>query len=284
MPSLDIVIPVKNRAIADCITSLRQLGDRAQTLWICDGGSTDPDTVATLTQWTSTAAIKVLHCPMQAFNKAILLNAGIAQSQADLILVSDADILWNAEAIAALLSTLDRHPHAICHIADVVETKPTSVALTRQRYGYRITQTGGKYQVTLQVVSSRLRQRPGCGLVCARRTTLRQLGGYKACFQGWGWEDQDLLMRAQLMDIPVLAAGQVVHQSHPEALRNQFYRGLAPTLTRDRNITTCLRSLQQGHLWGDLSPRPRTSQPVPKIQVQWPHQCRQSLNESWMSL
>lgn len=284
MPSLDVVIPVKNRAIADCIASLRQLGDRVQTLWLCDGGSTAPDTVTTLAQLASSATIKILHRPMQAFNKAVLLNAGIVQSPADLILVSDADILWNAEAIAALRSTLDRHPQAICHIADVVETRPTNVALTRQRYGYRITQTGGTYQVTLQVVSSRLPQRPGCGLVCARRTTLLKLRGYKACFQGWGWEDQDLLMRAQLMDIPVLAAGQVVHQSHPEALRNQFYGGLAPTLTRDRNITTCLRSLQQGHLWGDLSPRSSTPQPVPKIQVQWPHQCCQFPQGSWTFL
>lgn len=284
MSSLDVVIPVKNRPLADCIASLRHMGDRINTLIICDGASTTPDTRATLAQLASTTAINIVRCPMQAFNKARLLNYGIAHSQADVILVSDADILWNAAAIASLRHVIARQAQAICHIAHVVETIPTSDALTRQRYGCRVTKAGGRYQVTLHGIRPSWQQRPGCGLVCARRTTLLQLGGYKECFQGWGWEDQDLLIRAQLLDIPVLAAGTVVHQSHPEALRNQFHGGLAATVTRDRNIVIGLTSLQQGHIWGDLSPTPRSRQTVPEIQVQWPHPCRHAANRPWTSL
>ncbi|MGD1930653.1 MAG: glycosyltransferase family 2 protein [Leptolyngbyaceae cyanobacterium] len=274
MPSLDVVIPVKNRCLSGCVDSLRQLGDRLQTILICDGASTHPETVVTLSHLAAVKGIKILQQPLPGFNKATLLNYGIAQSQADMILLSDADILWNGAAVDALLATLASTPQAVCHIADVDETAPTTMALTRRRYRYTVTKSERGYQVTLQEAPANLPQRPGCGLVCAHRQTLLKLGGYKECFYGWGWEDQDLLMRARLMDLPVLAAGQVVHQSHAEALRNQFHAGLAPTTTRDQNIITCLEALQKGQIWGSLAPQLRLPEPRPQIQVHLPPPCR----------
>ena len=274
MPSLDVVIPVKNRCLSGCVDSLRQLGDRLQTILICDGASTHPETVVTLSHLAAVKGIKILRQPLPGFNKATLLNSGIAQSQADIILLSDADILWNGAAVDALLATLASTPQAVCHIADVDETAPTTMALTRRRYRYTVTKSERGYQVTLQEVPANWSQRPGCGLICAHRQTLLKLGGYKECFYGWGWEDQDLLMRARLMDLPVLAAGHVVHQSHAEALRNQFHDGLAPTTTRDQNIITCLATLQKGQIWGNLAPQPRLPEQRPQIQVNFPPHCR----------
>ena len=87
MPSLDVVIPVKNRCLSGCVDSLRQLGDRLQTILICDGASTHPETVVTLSHLAAVKGIKILQQPLPGFNKATLLNYGIAQSQADMILL-----------------------------------------------------------------------------------------------------------------------------------------------------------------------------------------------------
>jgi glycosyltransferase involved in cell wall biosynthesis len=277
MPTLDIVIPVKDRPLAACVESLQaslgEWGDCTYRILICDGGSTQPEVVATLAALATEDTIDILPRPRPGFNKAVLLNQGLRQTHADLVLISDADILWNATTLAALCHTLGSQPLALCHIAHVAETAPQTAALSRQRYRYSLKKSGSDYTLTLQTAPPNPHQRPGCGLVCAYRNTWFQLGGYKECFQGWGWEDQDLLIRAGLIDRPILAVGSVLHQSHPDEVRNQFHGGLAPFITRDRNLRTCLQSLQTGDLSGDLSnPAPsgpnRSPQQPSKIKVE----------------
>lgn len=244
VPTLDIIIPVKDRLVAACIASLQDSRDRIHQILICDGGSTQLAAPSPF--------VRVESYPMARFNKAVLLNQGILRSQADLLLISDADIIWNTDTLAILIQTLHEHPNGLCHIAHVAETNAQSQALRRQRYGYTLQRQGQEWWITVQLTDATSTLRPGCGLVCAYRQTFLKLGGYKECFQGWGWEDQDLLMRAGLMEIPILSVGKVLHQSHGDTIRNQFYDGWDPVESRDRNILTCLRSLEQGHLLGDL--------------------------------
>lgn len=275
MRALDVIIPVKNRAIAPCLQSLRrslmdwELG--TYQLLICDGGSTQPDVVAILESWSAAASVTVWSRPDPGFNKAALINWGLRHSEAETILVSDADILWTSPAIAALLSALAETPTALCPIAQVQETDPQASALARPRYGYHVYPSPQGMTVGVERVDpteGRPRDRPGCGLVAARRQTWWQLGGYKEQFQGWGWEDQDLLMRAELLGIPLRAVGCVTHQSHPDALRNRFHGDQLPQHTRDRNLQRCLEGLRRGELWGDLTRGPHP--PPPTIQVEWP--------------
>ena len=112
----------------------------------------------------------------------------------------------------------------------------------------------GKGIATVNIVQAVAgdRDRPGCGLLCTRKQTLLSLGGYKESFTGWGWEDQDLLIRATLFGIKICAAGNVIHLSHSDAARNQHHQHLPPTQTRDLNITSCFQSLQKGDIFGDL--------------------------------
>ncbi len=279
--SLDIIIPVKNRDLGPCVASLGaalarlDLGNLPTSkltprILICDGGSTDSKPVEVLAALSTAGEIILLSAPQTRFNKAALLNLGIRQSQAEVLLLSDADILWNAEAIAALLMTLADHPTALCHVAHVTETDDHAIALSRPRYGYTLHTTAQGATLTLDWVTTTPTRRPGCGLLCARRETLLQLGGYKECFQGWGWEDQDLLIRAELLGYACLAAGTVQHQSHPDTQRNQDYQGVAPSITRDRNLLACLRSLQAGHLYGDLTHAEQTQIPPPSLHLQLP--------------
>ncbi|MEB3290741.1 MAG: glycosyltransferase [Leptolyngbya sp.] len=255
---LAIIIPLKDRPVAPCIESLRQgmaaWAPGTYHLWICDGGSTQPEVVATLTRVARGDGVTVLSRPDPGFNKAALMNEGLRHAQGETVLVSDADILWNEAALNALLATLAETPSALCHIAQVNETTPQTPALSRPRYGYGIERTAQGITVRVEPVPLRPDHRPGCGLVAARWETWHTLGGYKEQFQGWGWEDQDLLIRAEVLGLPLRAAGCVIHQSHHDTWRNRFHGHQPPQKTRDFNLRRCLESLKQGELRGDLWP------------------------------
>ncbi len=278
-PMLDIIIPLKDRPVAACVESLRRsLANWAPGtyhLWMCDGGSTQPEVVDTLAHLAHGDGVTVLSRPDSGFNKAALINEGLHHAEAETVLVSDADILWNAAALESVLTALTETPTALCHIAQVNETEPQTSALSRPRYGYRLQCSDQKITVVVEQVAPRPDHRPGCGLVAARRETWQNLGGYKEQFQGWGWEDQDLLMRAELLGIPLRSAGCVLHQSHTDALRNPFHGQQSPQTTRDRNLLRCLAGLQRGDLWGDLvspgdSIQTTRSAIQPAIEVNWP--------------
>lgn len=269
-PMLTIIIPLKDRLVTACVESLRQsLADwepGTYHLWLCDGGSTQPDVADTLAHLAQGDDVTVLSYPDSGFNKAALINQGLRHALGETVLVTDADIVWNAAALNALLTTLAETPTALCYVAQVNETTPQTPALSRPRYGYRVERTDQGVTVKIEPVTLRTDHRPGCGLVAARRETWQKLGGYKEPFQGWGWEDQDLLIRAELLGIPLRAAGSVLHQSHADDLRNRFHGHQPPQITRDLNLRRCLASLQQGELWGSLGPPSATTAP-PMVRI-----------------
>jgi len=211
-----------------------------------------------------------LQFPRPGFNKSYLINQGILQTTSEYLLVSDADIFWNAGAINALLQEVSTQNETICSINEVQESNPASVSLRRERYTYQITLGAGAAKVEILPVSPANTQlRPGCGLICARKTTLLKLGGYQECFHGWGWEDQDLLIRARLLGVQIQVVGRVIHISHRDEQRNQHFHHLPPSETRNRNIMICLNQLANGKLLGDLllEEVPQTQHRIIQIQI-----------------
>ncbi|KJH73376.1 glycosyltransferase family 2 protein [Aliterella atlantica] len=250
MAQLEAIIPVKDRGeLQQCVESL--LAAIAITkITICDGGSSDLECLNYLHEIAKNDRICVLRLQQEGFNKSKLLNYAIACSSNELLLISDADIIWNQAALNVVTSTVN--VSTICCVAEVEESQPSTVALTRDRYTYNISIDSDRALVEIIPWSQVEQFRPGCGLICASRNTLISLGGYKEIFTGWGWEDQDLLMRAKLLGIKVEVAGKVIHLSHSDAIRNRYCNNLEPSQTRNDNIITCLKSLSQGILSGDL--------------------------------
>lgn len=252
MNSIDVIIAVKDRAeIALCVQSLLPVQNLARII-ICDGGSSDLEAQKALQTLEQYSRVCIFRCPIAGFNKAFLLNQGILKAASTYVLISDADILWNAVAVEALSNLVQSQTETIYYIQNVQESIANSIALQRDRYTYQIRHHAEIDVVEILPVQPQIHDRPGCGLICARRETLLKLGGYKECFQGWGWEDQDLLIRANLLGIQVGEVGEVTHLSHTDEKRNRYCNNLKPSQTRDRNIVACLHSLAQGKLWGDL--------------------------------
>lgn len=250
--AIDVIIALKDRAeVEKCVRSLLQVQTVAKVI-ICDGGSSDRYMIAILQALEQYERICIARFPDSGFNKARLLNQGILQATSEYILISDADILWNTSAIEAMLGCVMARSNILCHIQQVQESDSNSIALQRDRYTYQIHQNTTTAFVEVVPGKQQADYRPGCGLICARRNTLLKLGGFKELFQGWGWEDQDLLIRAELLGIQVSINGEVTHLSHTDEKRNRYHDHLQPQQTRDRNIVTCLKALADGNLLGDL--------------------------------
>jgi GT2 family glycosyltransferase len=178
---------------------------------------------------------------MPGFNKAWLLNQGLQGAIADWILISDADILWNSDAIQELIDCVMSQPSAICSVQQVEESDPGAIALRRNRYTYQ----SSKDYLEILPVAEKSFHRPGCGLVCAAKSTFLKLGGYRETFQGWGWEDQDLLIRATLEQIPIYSQAKVIHISHSDVERNQHFNFRSVEESRDRNIMNSVTELAE---------------------------------------
>lgn len=185
------------------------------------------------------------------FQKSYYLNRGIKESLGQIILVSDADIIWSLNTIKALHNIVNSDINNIAHIADVQESEAHNYALKRPRFIPIIDKIKPKY-FSIKIISDQLySQRPGCGLICIHRQSLLNLGGYNEHLQGWGWEDQDLLIRAQILGYKIVRIAQVIHLSHGDNLRNQS--GQNPLNTRNQNIITSCQMLSQGIIKGSLN-------------------------------
>lgn len=258
--TLEILIPHKDRpSLLACVQSLLAAIESSSILTglkiiVGDGGSQQPEALAGLETVQHFAPVTVRPLPHSGFNKSWLLNQLLQGAQADWVLISDADIIWNSAALdqlhQALLST---GGNGIASVQSVLESDPAQSVPKHTRYGYDLVRN--EERVTIQIrqeIPQGNALRPGVGLVYAQRQTFLQLGGYKESFSGWGWEDQDLLIRAALLGLPRSSAGEVIHLSHGDGWRNRYCPEVSPQVSRDRNLRHCLQQLEQGQLYGDL--------------------------------
>lgn len=295
-PRLDVIIPVKDRStVRDCVARLRSEAAQAQgfslgKILLCDGNSKAIDCQAQLAEVAQWENVERLACRSEeytrGFNKGWLLNQGLAATTAPIVLISDVDILWNQETLNELAIAAVNHPSRLYYIRSVQESEPQHQASQRPRYGYRIEHQGRGYLVTIYAEPSSLapvshpsstsQLRPGCGLVCAKRSLFQNIGGYRQSFRGWGWEDQDLLIRAQLLGYELGHLGWVTHLSHGDEQRNKFASQQSVQDSRDRNILHCLAELTPDNLQGDwsttgfspqLSSHPIRTQIPPELQA-----------------
>ncbi|MEA5468129.1 glycosyltransferase family 2 protein [Spirulina sp. 06S082] len=256
----EVIIPVKNRSeIKQCVDSLinpenvrdRVYNNSPKRVIICDGGSSDRPCISALQELQKRDTVEILSYPSSQFNKSRLINQGILHSHGEYLLISDADIIWNAETLTKLLDRVKLQEKAIACVQNVAESNPAAEVLKRDRYTYKIAVENNIPLVKIVREENNISEnRPGCGLICTRKSTLIALGGYKEIFQGWGWEDRDLLMRAELLGFEICWTGKVIHLSHSDNVRNQSNDRSIMT-TRNLNIIASLHSLQKSAI-GDL--------------------------------
>jgi glycosyltransferase involved in cell wall biosynthesis len=262
---LEVLLPVKGRdSLASTVASLLEI-ERVNLITIIAG---DEQLVLPSLQ-TNSQRIRIIDlcdCPRgngnaeRDFNKSAYLNAGIKAATGDILLVSDADILWNSETIMQLWLKAFSNPDLLVWVACVKESQPNESAINRPRLVPHLDRHS-KTIYTLRIELEKLSTvRPGCGLICTSRQNLLDLGGYNEELIGWGWEDRDLAIRAQILGYRVASYGSVIHLSHSDALRNQFSGKQEPLATRNNNIIRSCQAIANGNLRGSLAPKIRENQ------------------------
>ncbi len=257
--AVDVIIPVKDRiTVLACVSTLRSQIALASNITLgkiilCDGGSQTVACTRQLHEAAQLSSVQVIALPHKRFNKGWLLNQGIRAATAPILVMSDVDILWQAATIEVMCEAASQSAKHFYCVKSVEESEPDTTAMSRSRYAYRLIESNSGPTVEIYADETTSPYRPGYGLLCAQRRAFEQVGGYRHCFQGWGWEDQDLLIRAKLLGYKTTEIGQVTHLSHADAHRNAFNYQQSPQQTRDHNISLCLSGVSKGKLLGDLS-------------------------------
>ncbi|MCU0536857.1 MAG: glycosyltransferase family 2 protein [Hydrococcus sp. Prado102] len=270
--TLEVLLPVKGReSLASTVASLLEI-NRVNLITIIAG---DEQLVLPCLQ-TDSQRIRIIDLSEREFNKGAYLNAGIKAATGDILLVSDADILWNDETIMQLWFEAFFNCDLIVWVACVQESQPNERAINRPRFVPYLDRHP-ENRFTLRIESEKLSAtRPGCGLICTRRQNLLALGGYNEELIGWGWEDRDLAIRAQLLGYRISSCGSVIHLSHSDSLRNQFC-GREPLVTRNDNIIRSCRAIASGNLQGSLAPKAANNNKSYAIAIDLPDELKQGL-------
>lgn len=194
------------------------------------------------------------------FNKASANNIGIALSRSDIVFVSDCDIVIESDVVDELKAKVQSLEGCFGTIAGVVESDANARGgdnITSFGYTLRITLRNGR---SLEIVDNEedaltgARQAPG--LLMARKADLVALDGYNGSFDGWGWEDQDMISRLTLgLGRMRVQSGILTHRSHGDDLRVCRYEQQLSSRweSRDRIFRRALGNYDKAKFSGTLA-------------------------------
>ena len=173
-------------------------------------------------------SVTVVDAPIaQHFNKSRSNNIGAAAAPGDLLFFCDCDIILN-DSVDALFDAVEAGQDRFGTVAGVRESETNARAannLTCFGYTLQLRIRNGR---SLTIVDNEedaedgTRQAPG--LLCVRRSDFERINGYNGGFEGWGWEDQDMIARLTLgAGLERVQFGQVIHLSHDDAARTRHH-------------------------------------------------------------
>jgi glycosyltransferase involved in cell wall biosynthesis len=208
-----------------------------------------------LVRTSKTAAVRQIDITAGRFNKSLALNLGLKFSRSDYVFTLDADIILLDDHLqeAALLdegcfSTIEwvyeSQParNSTQFTEDTAPPLPAdSILELRFRNGARV-----KHQLSRRDASGNRYASPG--LLLVRKRDLLEIEGYNSQLQGWGWEDDDVLVRLQYTrGLKRLLRGKATHLTHGDDRRVfDSTRGRSD----QRNFIKCCWNYNRGNFAG----------------------------------
>jgi hypothetical protein len=250
-PVVSVIIAWRNRT--ELAPALRQnapvLNAVGAEVLIVNGGG-DRSQLRELTENSSCHDLRIVEVnTTRTFNKSACLNVGGYVSRGTHLFVLDADIIVTG---SFLTRAVDEVTQGGCFVslADVVESAPpkprpyVAPGFVRERViTTELTRPDGR-SASLEYRTSTDGRRSGPGMVMVRREHFMAVHGFNSRLRGWGFEDNDFLIRLQLgLGLRRLTFGQASHLSHPPA----------PFRKHARNIDICTENYARGQLHGTLT-------------------------------
>ena len=223
-PRLSVIVPVRDRSGARldaCLRSLAGQGGLAAgdvEVVVSDFGSTPAHAASVAALADQHGARLVRAATTRLWNRSRALNIGIRAARGQLVLCTDADMIFAPNFLATVVEALaqDEGRLVVCRCHDLPEAHIGGAAPSP---------VGGLDFAALAAAGS-VRQTSGTGACqAATRAFFERVRGYDEAFEYWGAEDDDMRHRA-------LHAGLRMHWiSDQTTMWHQWH----PTMKHDRS-------------------------------------------------
>jgi len=230
VPDVSVVIPVRDRSgarLANCLASLgwQDLDPHRVEVVMSDLGS-DASHLPGVRRLAAARGARLVETPTPGpWNRSKALNVGIQAARSDIVLCTDADMIFQQNFLSTILEAHERHGGEVmvlCRCWDLPPSVPE--------------RSWGLEDFPALKAKARLRETSGTGACQAAARAFFEHGrGYDEKLRYWGFEDGDLVARARRYGLDlhwVSDRTSMLHQWHP-------------TRKHDRPFTVHLNRLRQ---------------------------------------
>ncbi len=216
----------------------------------------DADRLRHLICSSAATDVRQLDIAAPRFNKCLALNVGLSHARADVVFTLDADVVLLDNVLLELARAAG--DGAFATVEWVYESMPGrprpglvgdhTVALVNHSSLEFVLKNGRRIQHPISRRDFLDNGRVGPGLLAVKKQDLLEIRGYNAELHGWGWEDDDVLVRLQaVLGRSRVQFGKVLHLSHGDDQRN--VEG-SRTQSGQFNFIKCCRNYNRGLFLG----------------------------------
>ncbi|ASZ13767.1 glycosyltransferase [Chitinophaga pendula] len=189
---------------------------------------------------------------MKVFNKCYCLNVGAHHAKGQYLFFLDADIIFTEALLTEVLTYLPADHFVTVEKVKESAAKPGGPSSYLSELAYYIeiadiTQRRVKIETSRIFINEKSRSAPG--LIFMKRADFETVNGMNAALEGWGWEDNDLLARLQLvLALQWKRCGSAIHLTHGDDVR--VLPAGSRQVSEQRNFGICLDNYSQGNYLG----------------------------------
>jgi hypothetical protein len=214
---LAVVIPVRNRAGARLVNTLRSLqwqtsGPPAQLIVVSSGSRPEINRELSAICAETCATLYTVGDPAEPWNKPFALNYGIRATRPEIanVMTMDADMILAPNFLAVVMARLEQQPQALvlCRSSDL----PANAVIPGHPEQLLTAFEGLRGISTLRGPSGT------GGIQAARRAFFFEVRGYDEDLAWWGAMDGDMVARARFLGLAVEwvdGSTAMLHQWHP---------------------------------------------------------------------
>ena len=219
------------------------LRDIEREVIVCDYGSSDEDEVRAVVESVGGVCVRVE--TDGGWSRSRALNGGAAASRGDVILGTDADMLFTPKALTRVVEEVTAHPQQIC----ILQCRDLPCGYDHET----VRREGTDWNRLAQIAQIRPRWGMG-GLVAVQRAMWETLRGWDERMHTYGGEDIDFARRAQRfgarinwLDEPGVAMYHIWHPSTALAAQRsaEAQKAIAHNRAIHSNDLTCVRNRTQ---------------------------------------
>jgi len=253
-----IIIPWRNRTqLSTTIKNFKEVVDNLQGEIVIINFGGDAILLDSLIPQNNRQRIKIVHLhDITYFNLSATRNIGAHHASHDVLFFCDCDVLIDYAIVKNNLDTLAKQDNIFINPEGVLETDGGRFKKTGKIIGVRMSlaltfDDGRAIEIPTQSINREKSTRAAKGLLFIRKPMLLAINGYNSGFEGWGWEDSDLVIRLQA----ALGAKQIVngfftHLSHDDEERIQYYEIQDRQKTNRAAYEAGLERYDQGNFLG----------------------------------